>query len=90
MLAYLDQPVHQLYKALEFEMPTICPLPHALSALFNQVTSTGRITLADRYGLMATLLDETTSVEELQLIDRLFYSMRRGDVKVVEDLSALQ
>ena len=62
-------------------------LPSALSDLFAQVMTTGRLTVADRYGLLAALLDETISDDELNSIDRLLRSIRRGRVTLVEDLS---
>ncbi len=64
-------------------------LPHAMPELFAQVTVTGRITVADRYGLMAALLANPVSVEDCQTIDRLFHAVRRGKIKLVDDLSNL-
>jgi len=68
-------------------MPFIQPLPSAISEIFLQTTLSGKITLADRYGLLAVLLDESISEEEICCIDRLFYSLRRGRVQIVDDLS---
>jgi hypothetical protein len=65
-------------------------LPCALSELFAQVTMNGQITLADRYGLMAALLDDTLSDDERASIDRLLRSVRRGQVLLVDDLSILR
>ncbi|MGD1850493.1 MAG: hypothetical protein ACFCBU_07740 [Cyanophyceae cyanobacterium] len=62
-------------------------LPSALSDLFSQVMTTGKLTVADRYGLLAALLDETISDDELNNIDRLLRSIRRGRVTLVKDLS---
>ena len=62
-------------------------LPSALSDLFAQVMVTGKLTLADRYGLLAALLDEAVSKDDLHNIDRLLRSIRRGRVSVVEELS---
>jgi hypothetical protein len=69
--------------------PPIRLLPCALSELFAQVTATGRLTLADRYGLLAALLDESITDEERASIDRLLRSVRRGHIEIVNDLSAL-
>ncbi|MDW8201137.1 MAG: hypothetical protein RML75_08010 [Cyanobacteriota bacterium SKYGB_h_bin112] len=62
-------------------------LPNAMPELFAQVTSTGKITLADRYGLMAALLEDEVSAEDCQTIDRLFHAVRRGRLKIVDDIS---
>ncbi len=62
-------------------------LPHAMPELFAQVTATGKITVADRYGLMAALLANPVSAEDCQTIDRLFHAVRRGKIRIVNDLS---
>jgi hypothetical protein len=64
-------------------------LPTALSDLFAQATTSGRITLADRYGLLAAIFDESLSDEERFSIDRLLRSVCRGRVKMVDELSAV-
>lgn len=64
-------------------------LPGALSELFVHATNTGRITLADRYGLMAALLQEELDSEERRAIDRLLRAVRKGRLVVVNDLSAI-
>lgn len=64
-------------------------LPGAISDLFVQVSISGKITLADRYGLMAALLEEEISEEERASIDRLFYALCRGRMKIVDEISAL-
>jgi hypothetical protein len=64
-------------------------LPGALSALFAQATTTGELTLADRYGLMAALLSETLLEEERASIDRLLRAARLGRTQVVDKLSAM-
>ncbi|HBB34677.1 MAG TPA: hypothetical protein DDZ80_02650 [Cyanobacteria bacterium UBA8803] len=64
-------------------------LPGALSDLFAEVSSSGKITLADRYGLMAALLDEELTQEERDSIERLLHALQRGRMKVVDEISAL-
>lgn len=64
-------------------------LPSAISDLFAQVTSSGCITLADRYGLMAAVLDESLEEEERFSIDRLLHSISRGRVRIVDELSSV-
>lgn len=64
-------------------------LPNAFAELFAQATITHTLTLADRYGMMAAICDESTSVEEREALDRLFYAVRQGLVYVVDELSAV-
>jgi hypothetical protein len=64
-------------------------LPSAIPDLFAEVSKSGKITLADRYGLMAALLDESISDEEKGAIDRILYSVRKGRLQMVDDLSAV-
>lgn len=70
-------------------MPPVTLLPTALSDLFAQATTSGRITLADRYGLLAAMFDESLSDEERFSIDRLLRSVCRGRVKMVDELSSV-
>jgi hypothetical protein len=64
-------------------------LPGAISDLFAYVSSTRQITLADRYGLMAAMLEDAITEEERASIDRLLYACCRGRMKMVSELSAL-
>ncbi|MCL1471133.1 hypothetical protein LAY57_10665 [Argonema antarcticum A004/B2] len=64
-------------------------LPNAISELFAQVSASGRITLADRYGLMAALLDESLEEEQRTAIDRLIRALCKGRIIVVDELSAI-
>jgi hypothetical protein len=70
------------------KLPQIRLIPGALSDLFAQVSSSGRITLADQYGLMAALLEEELAEHERASIDRLLYALKRGRLKVVREISA--
>lgn len=64
-------------------------LPDAIPDLFAQVSCSGRITLADRYGLMAALLEDSLTEEERAAIDRLLRAFRRGRMTIVNEISAL-
>lgn len=68
--------------------PQVHLIPGALSELFAQVTSSGQITVADRYGLMAALLKEELAEQERASIDRLLHAFRRGRLVVVPEISA--
>ncbi|MEB3355692.1 MAG: hypothetical protein VKK04_03035 [Synechococcales bacterium] len=65
-------------------------LPSAIADMTAHVVHTNQITLADRYGLMAAILNGNLSQDEREAIDRILWSVRRGRVKVVDELSALQ
>ena len=65
-------------------------IPFALGELFAQVNHNGYITLADRYGLLAAIFDETLTEEEKCSINRLLHSVRRGKIKLVNELSTLR
>ncbi|MGB7442620.1 MAG: hypothetical protein WA919_16270 [Coleofasciculaceae cyanobacterium] len=62
-------------------------LPGALSELFAQTTISGCITVADRYGLMAALLEEKLDLEERRVIDRLLAAVRRGRLQLSDEIS---
>lgn len=63
-------------------------LPGAINEITVSVRETKSLTLADRYGLMAAVLDESLDEEERRTVDRLLRSTLRGRVKLVDDLSA--
>ncbi len=63
-------------------------LPGAISEMMASVSETGCVTLADRYGLMAAVLDDTLAEEDRRSADRLLRSIVRGRVKVSDDLCA--
>ncbi len=70
-------------------MSPVILLPTALAELFAQATHSGRLTVADRYGLMAALLEEELDSEEISVIDRLLYAVRKGRISVVNEISAV-
>lgn len=64
-------------------------IPGAISDLFAQVTISGKITLADRYGLMAAVLEDSMTEDERSAIDRLLRSLYRGRIRVVNEISSI-
>jgi hypothetical protein len=64
-------------------------LPGAVSEILVSARITGSITLADRYGLMAAILDESLPEDDARSINRLLRSVIRGRVKVADELSSL-
>ena len=71
------------------QLPPINLLPSAIAELFAQASTTGAITKADRYGLMAAILDETITQEEKQAIDRMLHALCRGRLQMVNEISAV-
>lgn len=64
-------------------------LPGAISELFLQTATTQKLTVADRYGILAAICEESVSEDEMQALDRIFYGLRKGQIQVVDDLSAI-
>ncbi|NER36476.1 MAG: hypothetical protein F6J93_21240 [Oscillatoria sp. SIO1A7] len=69
--------------------PQIMLLPFGLPEMLAQVTETGRITIADRYGLMAAVLDESLGEEYRSCIDRMLHALHRGRLKMVDEISTV-
>jgi len=63
-------------------------IPGAIADLFAQVSCSGKITLADRYGLMAAILEDSITEEERESIDRLLRAFRKGRMQIVNEISA--
>ena len=70
--------------------PPLHLIPSALGELFAEVNDTGYITLADRYGLMAAIFDDSLTEEEKRSIDRLLRAVCRGKLKLVNELSIIR
>ncbi len=62
-------------------------LPGAINELIATVTDTHRLTKADRYGMMAAILDESTTDEERGCLDRLIRALVKGRIQVADELS---
>ncbi|MEG4519999.1 MULTISPECIES: hypothetical protein [unclassified Microcoleus] len=64
-------------------------LPGAINELIATVTDTHCVTKADRYGMMAAILDESISEEERGSLDRLIRSLVKGRIQVSDELSII-
>ena len=60
---------------------------HPLQDIFSRSSIAGEITRADRYGLMNLLMDDRLSEDDLTLLDRLLQGVRRGRIKLVDDIA---
>ncbi|MEA5617560.1 hypothetical protein VB711_06870 [Cronbergia sp. UHCC 0137] len=69
-------------------MPALKLLPGAISEIIAASANSRTLTLADRYGLMAAILDESLEEEEEQAINRLLRFVIKGRIKVVDTLSS--
>jgi hypothetical protein len=63
-------------------------LPGAIFAILACSSETGILTLADRYGLMAAILDEELDEEERRSVNRLLRAVLKGRVRIDSQLSA--
>ncbi|EAW36587.1 hypothetical protein [Lyngbya sp. PCC 8106] len=70
-------------------MPLINLLPGAVYAMVASVGNNNYLTQADRYGLMAAILDDTLSEDERKSVDRLLRAVMRGRIQVVDELSVI-
>ncbi|MEG4810990.1 hypothetical protein QUA82_24600 [Microcoleus sp. F8-D3] len=62
-------------------------LPGAINELIATVTDTHCVTKADRYGMMAAILDESITEEERGSLDRLIRSLVKGRIQISDELS---
>ncbi|TAF09580.1 MAG: hypothetical protein EAZ77_04960 [Nostocales cyanobacterium] len=69
-------------------MPHIQILPGAVSEIIASSADSGVLTLADRYGLMAAILDEFLEEEEEEALNRLLRRVVRGRIQVVDEISS--
>lgn len=65
-------------------LATVRLLPGSISEMLATVSRTGTITRSDQYGLMAAIMEEQLSEDEVRAINRLLRSIKRGKVKVLE------
>ena len=64
-------------------------LPNAISELYAQVSNSGQVTLADRYGLMAAVLDESLDEEERMAVNRIIYGIYKKKLMIVDEISSI-
>lgn len=66
--------------------PQLLLLPGAVSEMLASVSQNKKLTLGDRYGLLAAALDETLPEEERLAINRILRSVLRGKVNVTQEI----
>ncbi|NJL02906.1 MAG: hypothetical protein HC910_20935 [Spirulinaceae cyanobacterium SM2_1_0] len=57
-------------------------LPGAVAEILANSSETGTLTLADRYGLMAAIADESLEEDERRAINRLLRRVQRGCIQL--------
>ncbi|MEB3826986.1 hypothetical protein [Phormidium sp. CCY1219] len=66
-------------------MQAIYQFPNlTVTEIFSHIYSMGTITQRDRQFLQQALLQESLSEEEITMIDRLVYAVRRGWLKMID------
>lgn len=70
-------------------IPPLQLIPGAIAELFAQASTTGVITLADRYGLMAAIFEEDLPDDDRQAVDRMLRAACRGFLRSVDELSVV-
>lgn len=69
--------------------PNIWPLESALSDIFAKASESCQITLADRYGLLALMLNGDLTEEERMAVDRLLRAVQKGRVCISSEISTI-
>jgi hypothetical protein len=64
-------------------------LPGAVNEMIASVSDTRCITKADRYGMMAAILDESITEEERGCVDRIIRYIVKGRIKITDDFSII-
>jgi hypothetical protein len=62
-------------------------IPGAISEMLVSTSTTKVLTLADRYGLKAAIMNEFIGDEELRAINRLIRYIIKGRIQVVDQIS---
>lgn len=57
-------------------------IPGAISAILADVAETHTLTLGDRFGLMAAVMDEHLTEDERRAINRLIRAVQRGRISL--------
>ena len=69
---------------------SVALLPGAVSEILVSARITGSITIADRYGLMAAILEESLNEDDQRSINRLLRAILRGKIRLADDISSLE
>jgi hypothetical protein len=62
-------------------------IPGAISEMIVSTSTTKTLTLADRYGLMAAIIDEFIVEDELRALNRILRYIIKGRIQIVDQIS---
>lgn len=62
-------------------------IPGAISEMLVSTSKTKVLTLADRYGLMAAIMNEFVGEDELEAINRMIHHTVKGRIALVNQFS---
>lgn len=65
-------------------LPELELLPGAIPEMLVSIADTGRITLLDRYGLMAASLNESLNEEDRRAVNRILRGIVKGRIHIAE------
>ncbi|MBD2580511.1 hypothetical protein H6G50_22885 [Oscillatoria sp. FACHB-1406] len=65
-------------------LPELELLPGAIPEMLVSIADTGRITLMDRYGLMAASLNESLNEEDRRAVNRILRGIVKGRIHIAE------
>lgn len=57
-------------------------LPNAVSEIFASAADTGSLSLTDRYGLMAAIVNDCLEEDERRAVDRLLRAAMKGRLTI--------
>ncbi|MEM9541869.1 MAG: hypothetical protein AAGA60_20530 [Cyanobacteria bacterium P01_E01_bin.42] len=57
-------------------------IPGAIAEILASTADTGTLTLGDRYGLMAAILEDSLEEQDRRAIDRLLRAVARGRLEL--------
>ncbi|NEO26673.1 MAG: hypothetical protein F6K03_07190 [Kamptonema sp. SIO4C4] len=57
-------------------------LPGAIAEILASTTETGFLTVSERYGLMAAVLDDTLEEDDRRAVNRILRAIKRGRIQV--------
>ncbi|MBC6479574.1 MAG: hypothetical protein GDA56_19145 [Hormoscilla sp. GM7CHS1pb] len=63
-------------------LPQVKLIPGAIAEILASSSDSGVLTLTDRYGLMAAILDESLDEQEQRAVNRLLRAVLRGKIKI--------
>ena len=67
-------------------LPQLQLIPGAIAEMLASTSDSGLLTINDRYGLMAAILDESLNEQEQRAVNRLLRAVLRGTIKLINKI----